>query len=86
LPLHIVENPNHIVLFDKETLISEAKGFQHCFRKEIEIKISINRDLALNRDTGDISINPIYSNIKLKDSNNVFLQFELRSSDHSCPI
>ena len=43
---------------------------------------SINRYLALCKDTGDILINPIYNNLKLKDSINIFLQLKLRSSDH----
>jgi hypothetical protein len=38
LALHIVENPDHAVLFDEATLIFEANGFPHSFRKAIEIK------------------------------------------------
>ena len=69
--LHIVENPGHLALFDKATLISEVNGFPHSFRKAVEIKKTkfINRDFALNRDPGDVPINPIYNNLKLKDSN-----------------
>jgi hypothetical protein len=66
-----------------QLLISEANGFPYSFRKAIEIKKkSINRDLALNRDAGDIPINPIYNNLKLKNSKNIFSSVKLRSSGH----
>jgi len=35
--LHIVENPEHVFLFDEAASIFEINGFSHSFRKEIEI-------------------------------------------------
>ena len=72
LAVPVVENLDHLHPFDEATLISEANDFPHSFRTAIEINQSINRNLAFNRDTGDIPINQIYNNLKLNDSNNVF--------------
>jgi hypothetical protein len=43
LALHIVENTGHVVLFDEATLIFEANGFPHLFRKAIEKKTTKKR-------------------------------------------
>jgi len=52
---------------DEAALIFEANGLPHSFRKAIEIKKKY-----INRDIGDVSIKPIYNNLKFKDSNNIF--------------
>ena len=41
----------------------------HNLFETIEIQKYINRGLAINRDTGDISTSPIYNNLTMKDSN-----------------
>ena len=73
MALHIFENPKHSVLFEEATLISTVNGLPQSFREAIEIiKIYVNRNLAVNRDTGDISFSPIYNNLISKDSINSF--------------
>ena len=67
LALYIVENLHHLVLSDGAALISEANGFPHSFRNTNEITRIHKKKLALNKDTGDIPINPIYNNLKRKD-------------------
>jgi hypothetical protein len=53
--------------------MSEANGFPHFLGGQWKLKKKIiNRDLALNRDTGGIPINPIFNNLKLKDISAVF--------------
>ena len=79
LAQHIYENPDHLVLFEEATLISTVNGLPQSFKEAIEIKKKhINRNLAINRDTGDISLSPIYNNLILKDSMNIFAQSNLR--------
>ena len=74
---HIYENPDHLVLFEEATLISTVNGLLHLL-EVIEIKQHINRNLAINRDTGDISLSPTYNNLILKYSMNIFAQSNLR--------
>ena len=82
LAQHIYENPDHLVLFEETTLIYTVNGLPQSFKEAIEIKKQnnkyINRNLAINRDTGDISLSPIYNNLILKDSMNIFAQSNLR--------
>ena len=48
----------------------------------IEIKkIYINRNLAINTDTGDISLSPIYNSLMSEDSINIFAQSNLKQPD-----
>ena len=77
---HIYENPDHLVLFEEATLISTVSGLPQFFKEAIEIKkkTHINKNLAINRDTGDISLGPVYNNLILKDSMNIFTQSNLR--------
>ena len=72
LALHIFENPDHLLLFEEATLISTLNGLPQSFREVIEIKKYINRNFAINRDTGNISLSPIYNSLILKDSINIF--------------
>ena len=72
LAQHIYENPAHLVLFEEATLISTVNGLMQSFKEVIETKKHINRNLAINRDTGDISSGPIYENLILKDSFSIF--------------
>ena len=55
LAQHIYENPDHLVLFEGATLIPTVNGQPQYFKEAIEKK-NINRNLAINRDTGDISL------------------------------
>ena len=38
----------------------------------------MNQNLAINRDTGDISLSPIYDSLILKDSINIFTRKNLK--------
>ena len=40
--------------------------------------LKLDYKLATNRDTGDICLSPIYNNLILKDSMNIFAQSNLR--------
>ena len=78
LAQHIYENPAHLVIFEEATLISTVNGLPQSFKEAIEIKKHINRNLAINRDMGDISLSPIYNNLILKESMNISAQSNLR--------
>ena len=42
----------------------------------------MNQNLAINRDTGDISLSPIYDSLILKDSINIFPIYNFK--EHIC--
>ena len=75
------ETYDNVVLFEEATLISTVNGLPQSFKEAIEIKKKqqhINTNMAINRDTGDISLSPIYNNLISKDSMNIFAQSNLR--------
>jgi len=56
----------------------EEYSFPQSFRKAIEIKKKIPRDLALNRYTVKNPINLIYNGLKLKGSNENFPSVQIK--------
>jgi len=63
LAQHIYENPDHLVLFEEVTSISTVNSLSLSFKEAIEIKKTKkhrNRNLHINRHTGDIWTINIY--------------------------
>ena len=60
---HIFFNSDHFVQFEEATAISNDKGFTQWALEALEIKKHIFAGLSINRDTGNINIDPIYDTI-----------------------
>ena len=63
LAQHVYDNPHHFVLFDNTSIIAPVKGLIQVFREAVEIKKYIHRKVALNRDTGETYLSPIYNEL-----------------------
>ena len=57
---HTFFHPEHFIQFDEATTISNDRGFSQWAREAIEIKKHIFANLSINRDTGNLNIDPIY--------------------------
>jgi len=57
---HTFFYPEHFIQFDETTAISNDRGFSQWAREAIEIEKHIFANIATNRDTGNLNIDPIY--------------------------
>jgi hypothetical protein len=55
------------VQFEEATAISNGKGFTQWALEALEIKKHIFAGLSINRDTGNLNIDPIYDTILKKE-------------------
>ena len=65
---HIFENPNHFVLFDETILISNDLGIKETVHEAIEIKRNLNNNTSLNRDLGEYTLNPMYTQLIIENN------------------
>jgi hypothetical protein len=63
LAQYVYESPHHFILFDETSLVPPVKGLTRLFREAVEIKKHIHQKVALNRDTGETFLSPIYDEI-----------------------
>ena len=63
LAQHVYESPHHFILFDETSIVAPVKGLTQVFREAVEIKKHIHQKVALNRDTGETFLSPIYDKI-----------------------
>ena len=52
-----------MILFENSSLISNDLGIKQVVRESIEINLKINKNISLNRDLGEYSLNSLYSNL-----------------------
>ena len=57
LSSYVFENPSHKILFEESSLVSNDLGIKQVVRETIEIKLKINNNISLNRDSGEYSLN-----------------------------
>ncbi|XP_065583868.1 uncharacterized protein LOC136042864 [Artemia franciscana] len=69
---HIFNNPSHMILFENSSLISNDLGIKQVVRESIEINLKINKNISLNRDLGEYSLNSLYSNLIKNDLTKYF--------------
>ena len=74
LASHIFDNPSHTILFEKSSLISSDLGIKQVVRESIEIRLKINKNISLNRDLGEYSLNSLYSNLIKNDLTKYFIK------------
>jgi len=57
------DNRHYLSLFDSTSIIAPVKGLMQVFSEAVEIKKHTHQKVALNRDTEDTSLSPIYGKI-----------------------
>jgi hypothetical protein len=60
---HMYGSPHHFILFDETSIVAPVKGLTQVFREAVEMKKHIHQKVALNRDTGETFLSPIYDEI-----------------------
>ena len=58
-----MENSNHYVLFEETILFSSDLGIKQTVREAIEIKRNLNNNTSQNRDSGEYTLNPMYTKL-----------------------
>ena len=75
---HLYDNQHHFILFD----IAPVKGLMQVFREAVEIKKKhIHEKVALDRDTGETSISPIYDKIISSDRFQIYPEIFVAQSN-----
>ena len=67
LSSHVFESPSHKILFEEFAIISNDLGIKQVVREAIEIRLKINNNISLNRDSGEYSLNALYTNLIKND-------------------
>ena len=61
-----------MILFENSSLIINDLGIKQVVRESIEINLKINKNISLNRDLGEYSLNSLYSNLIKNDLTKYF--------------
>ena len=67
LSSRVFENPSHKIHFEESAIISNDLGIKQVVREAIEIRLKINNNISLNRDSGECSLNVLYTDLIKND-------------------